>query len=356
MSSSGLIAKGKGYGITDPKKYTEFTVKEFPLKTATEDDVDVHIEFCGVCGSDVHTLTGGWGELGLPWVCVGHEIVGKVTHVGSKVKEFSVGQRVGVGALVFSCMQCNRCKNDNENYCPKMVNTYNDKFPDGVEAQGGYSTAIRAHQQFVFALPDVISSEEVAPMMCAGLTVYSPLVRNGTGPGKFVGIVGIGGLGHLAIQFAKALGARVLALSHSADKEEDALKFGADEFVLTTDKEFGKKYFDKLDFVLSTADSDKIPLSDILSTLKVGCTFNSVGLPDKPWELHPMALCASMTSAGSSHLGSKKEAYDMFKLAADKGVRPIIDKVLPMSQAAEAVEGVNNNTVRYRYVLKNDLD
>ena len=155
----------------------------------------------GVCGSDVHTITGGWGPLSSDWICPGHEIVGKVTHVGDEVTEFKVGQRVGVGAQVLSCLDCERCKSDNENYCPEQVDTYNAKFPDGVISQGGYSTTIRTHDRFVFAIPEALASEDAAPMLCAGLTVYSPLVRNGTGPGKTVGIVGIGGLGR---EFASA--------------------------------------------------------------------------------------------------------------------------------------------------------
>ncbi len=150
----------------------------------------------------MHTITGGWGPLSSDYCVPGHEIIGKVVHVGEDVKEFKVGQRVGVGAQVYGCLKCPRCQSDNENYCPEQVDTYNAKYPDGVVAQGGYSTGIRVHDRWVFSIPENISSEEAAPLLCAGLTVYSPLVRNGTGPGKTVGIVGIGGLGHLAIQFA----------------------------------------------------------------------------------------------------------------------------------------------------------
>ncbi|WRT67963.1 uncharacterized protein IL334_004937 [Kwoniella shivajii] len=346
----------KGYGISDTKKYTDFSVKEYKLKTASKDDVTLDIEFCGVCGSDVHTITGGWGELGNPWVVAGHEIVGTVTHVGDDVKEFKVGQRVGVGAQVLSCMKCDRCEADNEQYCPEQVDTYNAKFPDEVEAQGGYSTAIRTHQRFVFAIPEAIKSEEAAPMLCAGLTVFSPLVRNGTGPGKTVGIVGIGGLGHLAIQFAHHLGAKVIVFSHSPDKKEDAISLGADEFVVTSEDGFADKYFDKLDYILSAADANMIPLGDLLGTLKVDGRMTSVGLPDEPWKgLQPQAMASNASALGASHIGSKKEVNQMLKLAAEKGIRPIIDQVLPMSQAGKAIEAVKNNDVRYRFVLKQDL-
>ncbi|WVW84862.1 hypothetical protein I302_106897 [Kwoniella bestiolae CBS 10118] len=349
-------ATAKGYGISDTSKYTDFSVKEYKLKTPQPDDVTLDIAFSGVCGSDVHTITGGWGDLNVPWCVAGHEIIGKVTHVGDNVQEFKVGQRVGVGAQVLSCLKCDRCKGDNEQYCPEMVDTYNAKFEDGVEAQGGYSTAIRTHQRFVFAIPEAIKSEDAAPMLCAGLTVFSPLVRNGTGPGKTVGIVGIGGLGHLAIQFAHHLGAKVVVFSHSPDKKSDALSLGADEFVSTSDEGFAKKYFDKIDYILSAADANSIPLGDLLSTLKVDGKLTSVGLPDEAWEgLQPQMMASNAACVGCSHVGSKKEANQMLKLAAEKGIKPIIDEVLPMSQAAKAIEAVKNNTVRYRYVLKQDL-
>ncbi|WWC88653.1 uncharacterized protein L201_003566 [Kwoniella dendrophila CBS 6074] len=355
MSSSPQTT-AKGYGISDTKKYTDFSVKEFKLKTLTPDDVTLDIEFCGVCGSDVHTITGGWGGLNVPWCVPGHEIIGKVTHVGDNVKEFKVGQRVGVGAQVLSCLKCNRCHEDNEQYCPEQVDTYNAKFPDEVEAQGGYSTAIRTNQRFVFSIPEAIKSEDAAPMLCAGLTVFSPLIRNGTGPGKTIGIVGIGGLGHLAIQFAHHLGAKVIVFSHSSNKEKDAKNLGADEFVLTSDDKFADKYFDKLDFILSAADASVIPLAELLSTLKIDGKLTSVGLPDEPWkDLQPQAMASNAACIGGSHIGSKKEVNQMLKLAAEKGIKPIIDEVLPMSQAAKAIEGVKNNKVRYRYVLKQDL-
>ncbi|WVF69013.1 hypothetical protein IAT40_003787 [Kwoniella sp. CBS 6097] len=346
----------KGYGISDTKKYTDFTVKEFPLKTAHADDVTLDISHCGVCGSDVHTVTGGWGGLGVPWCVPGHEIIGTVTHVGDNVKEFKVGQRVGVGAQVLSCMKCERCKADNENYCAQSVDTYNAKFPDDVEAQGGYSTAIRTHQQFVFAIPEALESESAAPLLCAGLTVYSPLVRNGTGAGKTVGIVGIGGLGHLAIQFAHHLGAKVVVFSHSPNKKEDAMSLGADEFVSTAEDGFADKYADKIDYILSAADAKSIPLAELLSTLKVDGKLTSVGLPDEPWEgLQPQAMASNAACIGGSHIGSKKECNAMLKLCAEKNIKPIIDQVLPMSEAGKAIEAVKNNNVRYRFVLKQDL-
>lgn len=237
----------------DPGAWNSLSLISYQPKTFQDDDVELAITHCGVCGSDVHTLTQGWGGCHLPLV-VGHEIVGIVTRVGAKVTEFKPGDRVGVGAQIGSCMQCKRCKSDNENYCLSIIDTYvrikiphqprlsgltgfqqNSVYPDGVVSQGGYSTAIRAHERYVFKIPDAIESRDAASMFCAGLTVYSPLRTNGAGPGKKVGVIGIGGLGHYAVLFAKAMDAEVYAFTHSPSKLEDAKKMGADHAITTHD-------------------------------------------------------------------------------------------------------------------------
>lgn len=363
-SDSAPPTKARGYGISDTKKYTEFSVQEFDLKTAGPRDVTIAIDFCGVCGSDMHTVTGGWGERSAPWVCPGHEIVGKVVHVGADAgDEFKVGSIAGVGAQVFSCLKCDRCKNDNENYCPHQVDTYNAKFPDGVLAQGGYSSMIRTDKQFVFNIPGGLKPEHAAPMLCAGATVYSPLKRNGCGPGKLVGIVGMGGLGHFAVQFAKAMGAEVVVFSHSANKEADALKLGADKFVNTGDKGFSEAYGvanggREFDFILSCADANAIPLSDFLSFMKVHGKVTTVGLPDadQMFEMNAMGLAENGAAFGGSHIGSKKEIIELLDIAAKHDIKPWIHEILPMSRAGEAIEAVKTNKVRYRYVLKQDLE
>jgi alcohol dehydrogenase (NADP+) len=267
-------------------------------------------------------------------ICVGHEIIGKVLRVGPKVKGFKPGDRVGVGAQVQSCMKCPQCKSDNENYCPHMVGELNhaprlyqtnfehvkclrgitvylgygqwadladtygapynvggadsgkpmkDKDGNQIWAQGGYSSHSRVHEQFVFPIPDNIPSYEAGPMMCAGLTTFSPLKRAGTGPGKKVAIVGIGGLGHFALLWAKGLGAEVTALSHTAGKKEEALKLGADHFVCTKDKDWAKPLAFTFNFILNCADmTNEFDLKTYMSTLAVNGTFHNVGLPDKP--------------------------------------------------------------------------
>ncbi|KIM37785.1 hypothetical protein M413DRAFT_30702 [Hebeloma cylindrosporum] len=357
MSSNTTSAdvQWKGYAVTDTEKWDELKVIDFEPKKFEDYDIDIKIEYCGVCGSDVHTVTGGWEGVMLP-VIPGHEITGRVVRVGPKVTEFKVGDRAGVGAQVCSCFKCVPCNTDNENYCLKMVSTYNAKYPNGDIAQGGYSTAIRAHERFVFPIPNELNLEQASPMLCAGLTVYSPLVRNGAGPGKRVGIVGIGGLGHFAIQFAKALGAEVIAFSHSPEKKDDAMKLGADEFVVTGEG-FAKDMQGKVDLIICTADvSEGIPLADLLSTLSVNGRCIMVAIPDNSLPpLHSLQLIGNGAFLGGSHIGSKKEALAMLQLAAEKGVESYIE-MLPMKDAGKALKGVKDNSVRYRYVLKVDID
>ncbi|KAH8113050.1 GroES-like protein [Phellopilus nigrolimitatus] len=346
----------KGYGITDAKRWSEFSIVEYPGKNWEETDVEIAITHCGVCGSDIHTLSSGWGPVQVPMV-VGHEIVGTAVRVGSQVSGIKVGDRVGVGAQIASCYSCKQCKNDKEHYCKKKIHTYSEKYPDGTRTMGGYANGIIAHEQFVFPIPDGISSADAASMLCGGLTVFSPLIRNGVGPGKKVGIIGIGGLGHYAILFAKALGSEVYAFSHSTSKEQDAKKMGADHFVVTSQAGFHKKYTMELDFIISTRDSAAgFPFGEFLSMLNVFGKFITVGVPDdKLPALHAFDILENACSIGGSRIGSKKDAIKMFELAAQKGIKPWIE-VLPMKEAKKAVEGVWNGIPRYRYVLVQDIE
>ncbi|KAI1865740.1 hypothetical protein JX265_008063 [Neoarthrinium moseri] len=348
----------EGFMINELGKYKDFKKQPFKPKKFGDNDVDIKIECCGVCGSDVHTITGGWGDAPTP-LCVGHEVVGKAIKVGSGVKTVKVGDRVGVGAQVWACLKCPQCKSDNENYCPHMVDTYGAPYPKDVDpdetiSQGGYASHIRAHEYFVFPIPDAIPSHAAAPMMCAGLTVWSPLVRAGIGPGKVVAIVGLGGLGHFAVLWAAALGADVTVISHSPHKKEDALKLGAKHFVSSGEKDWAKPLAFKFDFVLNTADmTNTFNLDEYLSILKVNCRFHQVGLPDEPIkELKPQQFMANGSSIGASHIGSRPEMLAMLKLAADKKITPMIE-TLPVSEkgCAEAVDRVKNNKVHYRFTL-----
>lgn len=250
-------------------------------------------------------------------------------------------------------------RSDNENYCPHMVDTYGAPYPkeacpNETLSQGGFSSHIRVHEYFVFPIPDAIPSHLAAPMLCAGLTVWSPLVRAGTGPGKQVAIVGMGGLGHFAVMWANALGAEVTVISHTPDKKEDALKLGAKHFVVSNDKEWAKPLAFKFDFVLNSADmTHTFDLDSYLSILKVNCQFHQVGLPDSPIEnLKPQQFMPNGSSIGASHIGNRPECLAMLKLAAEKKLFPIVETT-PVSEegCAKAIEAVKSNTVRYRYTL-----
>ncbi|KAK4502367.1 hypothetical protein PRZ48_005792 [Zasmidium cellare] len=322
-----------------------------------EDDVDIEISHCGVCGSDMHVLRSGWGPTDYP-VVVGHEIVGKAIRVGSSVKSgIKVGDRVGVGAQSGSCLRgdCDQCQHDDEQYCKNAFTmTYGSKYPSGAKAQGGYAKFWRGQGHFVFKIPDSIPSEEAAPMLCGGVTVYAPLKQNGVGPGKRVGVIGIGGLGHMGIQFAKALGAdKVVAISRNLNKKDDALALGADEMIATEDENFSSAHASSLDVILCTVSSPKMPMSGYLNLLDVGGTFVQLGVPDD--ELPPFlafALIMKKAKITGSLIGSPKEIREMFELAAREKVKPWIQE-RKMSEANQVVVDFEKGLPRYRYVLVN---
>lgn len=350
--------EAEGFMITELGKYQDFKKQSFKLKQFNDYDIDIKIECCGVCGSDVHTITGGWGDAPTP-IAVGHEVVGKVVKVGSKVSTLKVGDRAGVGAQIWSCLKCQQCKNDNENYCPHMVDTYGAPYPKSEDpnetiSQGGYSSHIRAHEYFVFPIPDAIPSHLAAPMLCAGLTVWSPLVRAGVGPGKKVAIVGLGGLGHFAVMWANALGAEVTVISHSPSKKDDAIKLGAKHFVLSNEKEWAKPLAFTFDFVLNTADmTHTFDIDSYISILKINCHFHQVGLPDEALpNLKVQQLVPTGAALSASHIGNRPECLAMLKLAAEKKLFPMVETI-PISAegCAEAVERVKNNKVKYRFTL-----
>ncbi|KAB8760582.1 hypothetical protein FH972_026574 [Carpinus fangiana] len=351
----GYPDTAEGFLIHDQKKWTEFKRGEFKLKTFEDHDIDIAVDACGVCGSDVHTITGGWGEAPLP-ICVGHEIIGRAIKVGKSVTTVKVGDRVGVGAQIGADLTCKLCKEDQENYCPNMVDTYGAPYPDGIISQGGYSSHVRAHEYFTFAIPDGLDTVNAAPMLCAGITVYSPLVRLGCGPGKKVAIVGIGGLGHYAVLFAKALGAEVYVISHSPHKKDDAIKMEAKEFICSGDKNWSEKYKFTFDFILNCADAtDRFNLEDYFSTMRIGGRFHCVGLPDAALpEMKTNLFVPGQYYMGASHIGNRPEMLAMLKLAADKNIKGWVEPIdISEVGCAEAVEKVYNNKMRYRFTLTN---
>ncbi|KAL4816754.1 chaperonin 10-like protein [Aspergillus spinulosporus] len=334
--------------------------KEFEPKPWEETDVDIKISHCGICGSDLHTLRSGWGPTNYP-CCVGHEIVGTAVRVGSQVKHIKVGDRVGVGAQSESCVgrkgECNECATSNEPYCTKhFTGTYNGVFMNGGKSYGGYALYNRSPAHFAVKIPDAIPSAHAAPMMCGGVTVYSPLKHYGCGPGKTVGIIGIGGLGHFGVLFAKALGAdRVVAISRKSDKRADALKLGADEYVATAeDTEWMANNKRTLDLIVCTVSSSKMPINDYVSLLKVDGTMIQVGAPeDGALTIPAFTLIANRVKLGGSLIGSPDTIREMLELAAEKGVKPWVEE-RPMKDANQAIKDMNAGDARYRYVLVND--
>ncbi|KAF2233301.1 GroES-like protein [Viridothelium virens] len=345
----------EGFLIHDQKNWTDFKKGEFKLKPFEDRDIDVAIDACGVCGSDVHTINGGWGDAPMP-ICVGHEVIGKAIKVGKDVKTVKVGDRVGVGAQIGADLTCKNCKADQENYCPNAIDTYGAPYPDGTISMGGYSSHIRAHEYFTFKIPDNIPTDLAAPMLCAGLTTYSPLVRLGAGPGKKVGVVGLGGLGHFGILWAAALGAEVYAISHSPHKKDDALKLGAKHFISTASADWAKEIPFTLDFILNCADAThKFKLSDYFSTLKVNGTFHNVGFPDEPLPtINAQDFAPNGCYIGASHIGNRPEMIAMFELASKQNVKSWVETI-DISEAGckEAVERVYKNDVKFRFTLVN---
>ncbi|KAK1148506.1 hypothetical protein N8T08_009512 [Aspergillus melleus] len=335
--------------------------KEFEPKPWEETDVDIKITHSGICGSDLHTLRSGWGPTQYP-CCVGHEIVGTAVRVGSKAEgNIQVGDVVGVGAQNDSCQgrkgDCEACASGLEQYCPNnMVGTYNSTHLNGGQAYGGYALYHRAPSRFVIKIPSNISPSVAAPMMCGGITTYSPLRHNGCGPGKTVGIIGVGGLGHFGIMFAKALGAdRVVAISRKDNKREDALKLGADAYIATDDdKDWVKNNSRSLDLIVSTVSSSKMPLVDYISLLKTNGNFVQLGVPeDGALAIPAAALIMKRVKFGGSLIGSPSEIREMLELAAEKNVQTWVQE-RPMKDANQAVVDMDAGKARYRYVLVNE--
>ncbi|KAL2185701.1 alcohol dehydrogenase-like protein [Thermothelomyces heterothallicus CBS 203.75] len=332
----------------------------FEPKPWEETDVDIKITHCGICGSDLHTLRSGWGRTLYPCV-VGHEIVGTVVRVGSKAEGgLKVGDRVGVGAQSDSCLgrkgDCELCSSNLENYCPHQTSTYNSVYLNGGKSYGGYALYNRAPSHFVVKIPDAISSAHAAPMLCAGVTTYSPLKHHGVGPGKTVGIVGLGGLGHFGVMWAKALKAdKVVVISRSSSKKEDALKLGADEFIATDeDPDWTKEHASTLDVILSTVSSTSMPLTDYLSLLRFDGTFVQLGAPDDGLpNLSQGPLIFKRIKITGSLIGSPQDLRDMLQLAVEQNVRPWIDEI-PMKDANKAIVDMGAGKPRYRYVLVNE--
>lgn len=290
--------------------------------------------------------------------CVGHEVVGIAVKVGKNVKHIKVGDRCGVGAQQGSCLRpdCDECSSGLENYCPHPIFTYNSKYPDGSKSYGGYADYHRSPAHFVIKIPDELSLAEAAPMLCGGVTVWSPLVNNGAGPGKKVGIVGIGGLGHFGLLWAKHLGCdKVVAISRSSSKKADAIAMGATDFIATDeDPDWVKNHSRSLDLIVSTVSGPNMPIGGYLMLLRTNGQFIQVGAPeDKIPAFSAFSLIGKGVKIGGSHIGPPAVIAEMLQFAAKKGIHPSIQE-RPMKDANQAVVDMEEGKARYRYVLVNE--
>ena len=306
-------------------------------------DVEVKISHCGVCHSDIHLIDNDWGNSKYPFV-PGHEIVGTVSAVGKDVKDRTVGERVGIGWQADSCGICEWCRQGDEHLCASGQATC-------VGRNGGYADAVRVNSRFAIPVPEGLESENVAPLLCAGITVYSPLRRHGVGPFSRVGVVGICGLGHLGLQFAKAFGAEVTALSTSKDKEAEALELGATSFVNTRDTAELKKVAGSFDLVLSTVSADQ-DWQALVNSLRPKGTLCIVGVPPSPISLQAFPLISGERSVAGSNTGSPRDLHEMLDVAARHGVKAITER-FAMAKANDAIAKVKKGKVRYRAVLAN---
>jgi alcohol dehydrogenase (NADP+) len=319
-----------------------------------DDDIAVRVDYCGVCHSDLHRIRGTLRDEGD--LVPGHEFTGTVTAVGAAVTTFAPGERVAVGTLVDSCGVCPMCRAGQENYCYEgPVSTYGGRDRiDGTKTQGGYSREYVLREKFAYRLPDGLDPAAAAPLMCAGVTVWEPLRAAGTGPGSRVAVAGLGGLGHLAVKFAAALGAEVTVLSHTPDKAADASKLGATDLLLTTDDEQMEQARGRFDLILDTisAPHDVPPL---LRLLALDGTLSLLGYPTEI-SLRIMDLIIGRKSLSGSGTGGRKGTAEMLTFAAGHGITADIE-LLPSDRVQEALDRLDRGDVRYRFVLDvSDLD
>jgi uncharacterized zinc-type alcohol dehydrogenase-like protein len=312
-------------------------------------DVLIEIKYAVICHSDIHSARGEWGPVNYPFV-PGHEIAGIVTQVGSEVTKYAVGDRVGVGCMVDSCGECVHCHNGEEQYCLNgMTGTYGSIDKYGRYTQGGYSTHIVVTEDFVVRIPDGMELDAAAPLLCAGITTYSPLRHWGAAPGKKVAVVGLGGLGHMAVKLAHAMGAEVTVLSQTLKKKEDGLQLGADHYYATSDPETFQKLARSFDLIINTV-SAKIDISAYLSLLALDGTLVNVGAPSEPLPVNVFSLLLHRRSFAGSAIGGIRETQEMLDFCAEHQIAPEIE-VISAKQIDEAWERVLASDVRYRFVI-----
>jgi len=343
--------KAKAYSAASAT--SPLAIDSIQRRAASGRDVQIEILFCGICHSDLHTVRNEWSSV-MPttYPCVpGHEIVGRISKVGSDVKNFNAGDIVGVGCLVDSDHDCPVCNNNLEQFCSNASFTYNspDKHGTAPVTYGGYSESIVVDERFVLKVPGNLDLAGVAPLLCAGITTYSPMRRWGDLKGKKVGVVGLGGLGHMGVKFARAFGAHVVVLTTSPGKQEDALRLGADEVIISTNPDEMKQHAGSFDFILDTISADH-DVNAYLNMLCIDGNLTLVGAPEKPFPVSAFALLFGRKSISGSLIGGIKETQEMLDFCGEHNITSDVE-VIPIQAANEAYERLLKSDVKYRFSI-----
>jgi uncharacterized zinc-type alcohol dehydrogenase-like protein len=322
----------------------------FNRREVGEHDVALQVSYAGICHSDIHQVAEEWGPAIFPMV-PGHEIAGIVTSTGSKVTKFKVGDAVGVGVFIDSCRECSSCKAGLQQYCLKgMIGTYNGMEADGkTVAMGGYSDVFVINEDYALKIPANLDLQGVAPLLCAGITLYSPIKHWKVSPGMNVAIMGLGGLGHMGVKFASAMGAHVTVLSHSPNKKTDAMAMGAHDFVATNDSENLKPYEKKFDLILNTISAE-IVIDDYLKLLKLDGTLVVIGLPGRPYKVNVGTLLDGRRGIAGSMIGGIPEIQEMLDFCGEKNILSHVE-VIKADYINEAYKRTIASDVKYRFVI-----
>ncbi|MBP0456414.1 NAD(P)-dependent alcohol dehydrogenase [Streptomyces montanisoli] len=335
------------YAAPAPKAPLERTTIE--RRPVGEHDILIDIKFSGICHSDIHQAREGWGDAIFPMV-PGHEIAGVVAEVGAGVTRYAVGDRVGVGCFVDSCRHCEYCEQGLEQYCVEgMVATYNGRDKNGDPTYGGYSTHLVVDEGYAVRIPDGLALDVAAPLLCAGITTYSPLRHWNAGPGKRVAVVGLGGLGHMAVKLAHAMGAEVTVLSQSLRKKDDGLRLGADRYYATADESTFTELRGQFDLIVSTV-SAPLPIDAYLGLLKVDGAFVNVGAPEEPNSVNMFSLIQGRKTLAGSAIGGIPQTQEMLDFCAEHGIGAEIE-LIRADEINDAYERVVGSDVRYRFVI-----
>ena len=347
------MSKAKAYSAASST--SPLSLDTIPRRDNTERDVQIEILYCGICHSDLHTVRNEWSSImATTYPCVpGHEIVGRVTKVGPAVTNFKPGDLVGVGCMVDSDQSCPNCQADLEQFCPNSTFTYNspDKHLGGV-TYGGYSENIVVDENFVLRIPENLDLAGVAPLLCAGITTYSPIRRWGDIKGKKVGVVGLGGLGHMGVKFARAFGAHVVVFTTSPNKKEDAVRLGAQEVIISTNPEEMQKHAGSFDFILDTISAEH-DINAYINMLGLEGNITLVGAPEKPLAVAAFALIFGRKSVSGSLIGGIKETQEMLDFCGKHNITSDVE-VIPIQKVNEAYERMVKSDVKYRFSI--DMD